>query len=122
MVWTVEPHAPKRCGSRSLTKRRMSILGARLKEYIFNNSQDIPILLISLKVRGMGIHLTCADYVIHYDKRPSSYGWGALCVLPGNRMQAPCPLQENRSLQVRQRYAENAETGWCSSLRGNAES
>ncbi len=33
----------------------------------FNNSQDIPIFLISLKAGGTGINLTSADYVIHYD-------------------------------------------------------
>lgn len=33
----------------------------------FNNSDDIPIFLISLKAGGTGLNLTSADYVIHYD-------------------------------------------------------
>lgn len=33
----------------------------------FNDSDDIPIFLISLKAGGTGLNLTSADYVIHYD-------------------------------------------------------
>ena len=33
----------------------------------FNNNDDIPIFLISLKAGGTGLNLTGADYVIHYD-------------------------------------------------------
>lgn len=33
----------------------------------FNQNQDIPIFLISLKAGGTGLNLTSADYVIHYD-------------------------------------------------------
>ncbi len=33
----------------------------------FNNNEDIPIFLISLKAGGTGLNLTSADYVIHYD-------------------------------------------------------
>ena len=33
----------------------------------FNNSNKIPIFLISLKAGGTGLNLTGADYVIHYD-------------------------------------------------------
>ncbi|HNW25881.1 MAG TPA: DEAD/DEAH box helicase [Candidatus Gastranaerophilaceae bacterium] len=33
----------------------------------FNNSEDIPIFLVSLKAGGTGLNLTGADYVIHYD-------------------------------------------------------
>lgn len=33
----------------------------------FNSNPDIPIFLISLKAGGIGINLTSADYVIHYD-------------------------------------------------------
>ena len=33
----------------------------------FNNTDDIPIFLISLKAGGTGLNLTSADYVIHYD-------------------------------------------------------
>jgi non-specific serine/threonine protein kinase len=33
----------------------------------FNESDDIPIFLISLKAGGTGLNLTSADYVIHYD-------------------------------------------------------
>ncbi|MDR3320046.1 MAG: DEAD/DEAH box helicase [Desulfovibrio sp.] len=33
----------------------------------FNNNQNIPIFLISLKAGGTGLNLTSADYVIHYD-------------------------------------------------------
>lgn len=33
----------------------------------FNNSDKIPIFLISLKAGGTGLNLTSADYVIHYD-------------------------------------------------------
>lgn len=33
----------------------------------FNNNNDIPIFLISLKAGGTGLNLTGADYVIHYD-------------------------------------------------------
>lgn len=33
----------------------------------FNNSDDIPVFLISLKAGGTGLNLTSADYVIHYD-------------------------------------------------------
>ena len=33
----------------------------------FQNDEDIRIFLISLKAGGVGINLTAADYVIHYD-------------------------------------------------------
>ncbi|MDR2056548.1 MAG: DEAD/DEAH box helicase [Desulfovibrio sp.] len=33
----------------------------------FNNNEQIPIFLISLKAGGTGLNLTSADYVIHYD-------------------------------------------------------
>ncbi len=33
----------------------------------FNNSDSIPIFLVSLKAGGTGLNLTGADYVIHYD-------------------------------------------------------
>ncbi|XPV74972.1 MAG: SNF2-related protein [Desulfovibrio sp.] len=33
----------------------------------FNDNEDIPIFLISLKAGGTGLNLTSADYVIHYD-------------------------------------------------------
>ena len=33
----------------------------------FNNNENIPIFLISLKAGGTGLNLTSADYVIHYD-------------------------------------------------------
>lgn len=33
----------------------------------FNNNDDIPIFLVSLKAGGTGLNLTGADYVIHYD-------------------------------------------------------
>ncbi|WP_243546778.1 DEAD/DEAH box helicase [Pseudodesulfovibrio tunisiensis] len=33
----------------------------------FNENEDIPIFLISLKAGGTGLNLTSADYVIHYD-------------------------------------------------------
>ncbi|TVM17298.1 ATP-dependent helicase [Oceanidesulfovibrio indonesiensis] len=33
----------------------------------FNNDENIPIFLISLKAGGTGLNLTSADYVIHYD-------------------------------------------------------
>ena len=33
----------------------------------FNNKDDIPVFLISLKAGGTGLNLTGADYVIHYD-------------------------------------------------------
>lgn len=33
----------------------------------FNNNDNIPIFLISLKAGGTGLNLTGADYVIHYD-------------------------------------------------------
>ena len=33
----------------------------------FNNNDDIPIFLLSLKAGGTGLNLTGADYVIHYD-------------------------------------------------------
>ena len=33
----------------------------------FNNNEDIPIFLVSLKAGGTGLNLTGADYVIHYD-------------------------------------------------------
>lgn len=33
----------------------------------FNNSESIPIFLVSLKAGGTGLNLTGADYVIHYD-------------------------------------------------------
>lgn len=35
--------------------------------YRFNNDETIPIFLISLKAGGVGLNLTGADYVIHYD-------------------------------------------------------
>ncbi|MEB3286725.1 MAG: SNF2-related protein [Vampirovibrionales bacterium] len=35
--------------------------------YRFNNDESIPIFLISLKAGGVGLNLTGADYVIHYD-------------------------------------------------------
>ncbi|MGE0201676.1 MAG: SNF2-related protein [Candidatus Melainabacteria bacterium] len=35
--------------------------------YRFNNDESIPIMLISLKAGGVGLNLTGADYVIHYD-------------------------------------------------------
>ena len=34
---------------------------------IFQNNEDIKIFLISLKAGGVGLNLTAADYVIHYD-------------------------------------------------------
>ncbi len=34
---------------------------------MFNEREDIPIFLISLKAGGTGLNLTSADYVIHYD-------------------------------------------------------
>ena len=33
----------------------------------FQNNEDIKIFLISLKAGGVGLNLTAADYVIHYD-------------------------------------------------------
>lgn len=33
----------------------------------FNNDESIPVFLISLKAGGVGLNLTGADYVIHYD-------------------------------------------------------
>jgi non-specific serine/threonine protein kinase len=33
----------------------------------FQNDEDVRIFLISLKAGGVGINLTAADYVIHYD-------------------------------------------------------
>ncbi len=33
----------------------------------FQNNEDIKIFLISLKAGGIGLNLTAADYVIHYD-------------------------------------------------------
>ena len=33
----------------------------------FNDNPDIPIFLISLKAGGVGLNLTSADYVIHFD-------------------------------------------------------
>ncbi len=33
----------------------------------FQNNEDIRIFLISLKAGGVGLNLTAADYVIHYD-------------------------------------------------------
>lgn len=33
----------------------------------FNNNENIPVFLISLKAGGTGLNLTGADYVIHYD-------------------------------------------------------
>ena len=33
----------------------------------FQNNQDVRIFLISLKAGGIGLNLTAADYVIHYD-------------------------------------------------------
>lgn len=34
---------------------------------VFNNTPSIPVFLISLKAGGVGLNLTSADYVIHYD-------------------------------------------------------
>jgi superfamily II DNA or RNA helicase len=43
------------------TKDRMGVV------HTFNTSRDIPLFLISLKAGGVGLNLTGADMVIHYD-------------------------------------------------------
>jgi SNF2 family DNA or RNA helicase len=33
----------------------------------FNNDEDIPVMIVSLKAGGTGLNLTAANHVIHYD-------------------------------------------------------
>lgn len=58
--WFIRENIPY-CYLDGTTKDRISQVD------IFNSTPSIPVFLISLKAGGVGLNLTSADYVIHYD-------------------------------------------------------
>ncbi|HAR62531.1 MAG: hypothetical protein DKM50_02510 [Candidatus Margulisiibacteriota bacterium] len=59
-LWLIKQNIPYEYLTGSIKDRRKPVES-------FNNNPDIPIFLISLKAGGVGLNLTSADYVIHYD-------------------------------------------------------